>query len=67
MFHRLIICLNDFNCNSMPYCEITSILAAENGHLEVVKYLFENGANINEKDNKGRTTLNFGKMKCFID
>ena len=67
MFHRLIICLNSFNCNSMGYFEIKSILAAENGHLEVVKYLFENGANISEKDNNGWTPLHFGKIKCFID
>ena len=29
----------------------------ENGHLEIVKYLVENGANINEKNKDGDTPL----------
>ena len=35
-------------------------IAAANGHLEVVKFLLENGKNINEKDEYGLTVLTKG-------
>ena len=42
----------------------TSILyvvkASKNGRKEVVRLLIDNGATVNEKDNKGRTALMMG-------
>ena len=37
------------------------MLASEAGHFEVVKYLVENGANANLKDNDGKTALDFAE------
>jgi ankyrin repeat protein len=36
------------------------ILAIEHGHLSLVKLLLENGANINDKTDKGFTPLMIG-------
>ena len=43
------------------------MLAAEKGHYAVVKYLKENGASVNEKDNEGNTALMLAAKKGRID
>jgi hydrogenase-4 component B len=42
------------------------ILASEKGHIEIVKYLLANGANINEKDNYGNTALILASFSAHI-
>ncbi len=39
------------------------MLASENGYLEVVKYLVENGADINIKDDTDKTALDVAKKE----
>ena len=34
-----------------------TILATQRGHTEIVKYLVENGSNINQKNKHGKTAL----------
>jgi len=41
--------------------------AAMNGHLEVVKYLVENGADVNAKDNNGFTPLSLAAWKGSLN
>ena len=38
--------------------ETSLITASENGHLEIVKDLVENGADVNSKDEDGKIALN---------
>ena len=35
-------------------------------HTVLVKYPFENGSNINEKDGYGKTALHYGKSKRIM-
>jgi len=44
--------------------ERTALMAAsDNGHFDVVKMLLDNGADVNAKDQNGRTALYFAKEK----
>ena len=42
-------------------------LAANGDHLEVVKFLIDNGAQINAKDKNGNTALEFAADKGFLE
>ena len=39
--------------------------ASYNGHLEIVKFLIENGADINIKNNDGKTALDFAEENDY--
>ena len=41
--------------------------AAYHGHLDIVKYFFENGAWLNAKDNKGWSPLDYAISYCKDD
>ncbi len=43
------------------------MFASEYGHLEVVKYLIEKGADINVKNNEGNTSLDIAREADFIE
>ena len=43
------------------------LLACENGHINVVKALLQNGANVNEKSRDGSTVLHLAAQNGQID
>ena len=43
------------------------MIAAQNGHTEIVKYLLKKGANVNLRDNDGETALGAAKGKGYTD
>jgi len=66
----------DVNLQAGPEFDCSTALqeAAYNGHEEIVRYLIEHDADVNEKNSKGRTALvravfksQFGIIKCLID
>ena len=46
---------------------IIIILASSNGHLEVVKYLLDKGADINAKDNDCKTALMLASYNGYLE
>jgi len=41
--------------------------AANNGHVDVVRFLLEKGANVNAQDHRGRTPLHLAALDGHVD
>ena len=53
---------NDVNLEIKTYGWYTALyIAALNGHLDILKLLIEKGADVNTKDNKGKSALDVAK------
>ena len=57
----------DVNCKNKISQETALHKASENGHLEVVKYLVSNGANVNVKDKHDLTPIHDGARWGFLE
>ncbi len=57
---QYINAINKYNCTALHY-------AADNGHLEIVKLLIANDADVNAKDNTGYTPLHWAAMHGHLD
>lgn len=51
----------DVNAKEPVYGRTALMVASDWGHFEIVKYLVENGANVNLKDKDGKTALDFAE------
>ena len=63
---------NDVNSlktsNSWPYGKTTSLhLAASEGHVKVVRFLVEKGADVNILDERGRKALHIAAIKGYVE